>query len=177
MPHPWTARAEPAPAHSPPASGSPSGALFREPREARRSSIGNTHLSSARSSQESLTRGQASATDVQRRFIRRVANLNGGQNLFFDVHDSRLGQRSRRSRAGGAIREGSPHPDFMGGAMDFFEEASNLGPNRGSQSQGDAFFMRMSSGNAMHPMHPFGNQNNSGNNAANALEIIDSDDE
>ena len=113
-----------------------------------------------------------------------MANLNGGQNIFFDVHDSRLGQRSRRSRAGGAVREGSPHPDFMGGAMhpsrsdmvmDFFDEASNLGPNRGSQ--GDTFFMRMSSGNAMHPMHPFGNQNNSGNSAANALEIIDSDDE
>ena len=182
MPHPWTARAEPAP--PPPASGNPSGALFREPREARRSSIGNTNLSSALNSQESLTRGHASATDVQRRFIRRVANLNGGQNIFFDVHDSRLGQRSRRSRAGGAVREGSPHPDFMGGAMhpsrsdmvmDFFDEASNLGPNRGSQ--GDTFFMRMSSGNAMHPMHPFGNQNNSGNSAANALEIIDSDDE
>ena len=185
MPHPWTARAEAAP----PASGSPSGALsFREPREARRSSsTGNTMASSARNSHEPLTgtnRGNGSATDVQRRFIRRVANLNGGQNMFFDVRDSRLGQRSRRSRAGAAVREGSPHPDFMGGAahpsrsdmvMDFFDEASNLGPNRGSQ--GETFFMRMSSGNAMNPINPFGNQSNGGNSAANALEIVDSDDE
>eukprot|EP00979_Chaetoceros_neogracilis_P014485 scaffold4656_cov261-Chaetoceros_neogracile.AAC.5 len=92
----------------------------------------------------------SAASTIQRRFIRRVANLNGGggQNLFFNVRDTRNGPRRR----GG------------GGSLDD-TQSDMLQYGRGAS---EAFFMQMGNINGIMPF---------GNETANTLEIMDDDED